>query len=353
MAASSTAKAPPVCRTHADRVRAHASAFGASRGISVLPTSRSSSSLSSALPPSFSGPRVSSIDGLPLRPLRRVSPPRRSRSRSRGAVAASGSSNSPNVDELSVGRAVGWGSLYFVDALAQRTFAECAACGRGLSEENTRRHAAAAVGTSRPYALGFRLARDSGRLRSQARWAHANHACLSRLGLPPLHAEQAARDVIFSPAVGDADARTVLQCLTAACAGSGGASPRQICVERWSFAPAAAWSGFYASGSANDIASDRALTIQSGASVGNAAAASTGSNAAVDRLPRVVLAADDLVQMCQSDAAQPLCVICLEDFLVGDEVLRLPCAHLFHATCASEWLRHKPVCPLDKTVVFV
>ena len=42
------------------------------------------------------------------------------------------------------------------------------------------------------------------------------------------------------------------------------------------------------------------------------------------------------------------CVICLEDFAVGVQVLTLPCAHVFHAACADKWLEHSAVCPLCK-----
>eukprot|EP00929_Paragymnodinium_shiwhaense_P062599 TRINITY_DN31252_c0_g1_i2.p1 TRINITY_DN31252_c0_g1~~TRINITY_DN31252_c0_g1_i2.p1 ORF type:complete len:208 (-),score=46.58 TRINITY_DN31252_c0_g1_i2:187-810(-) len=40
------------------------------------------------------------------------------------------------------------------------------------------------------------------------------------------------------------------------------------------------------------------------------------------------------------------CELCLEDYVAGDELLRLPCMHLFHASCVSEWLRKSGTCPV-------
>jgi len=43
-----------------------------------------------------------------------------------------------------------------------------------------------------------------------------------------------------------------------------------------------------------------------------------------------------------------ICVICLDDFKPKSEVRRLPCGHIFHATCIEEWLlkKHHFNCPL-------
>jgi len=69
------------------------------------------------------------------------------------------------------------------------------------------------------------------------------------------------------------------------------------------------------------------------------------------RLHPMTLEADAWESMRQCGGAVPHCVICMQDFVVGESFVRLPCAHIFHADCASEWLRHKPVCPLDKVPV--
>ncbi len=42
------------------------------------------------------------------------------------------------------------------------------------------------------------------------------------------------------------------------------------------------------------------------------------------------------------------CVICLEDFKDNDNVIFLPCFHVFHPKCITSWLRKKDDCPLCK-----
>jgi len=42
------------------------------------------------------------------------------------------------------------------------------------------------------------------------------------------------------------------------------------------------------------------------------------------------------------------CVICLEDFINGDEALFLPCIHLFHKACIKNWLEKNNTCPICK-----
>uniref|UniRef100_A0A7S0AWG8 RING-type domain-containing protein n=1 Tax=Pyrodinium bahamense TaxID=73915 RepID=A0A7S0AWG8_9DINO len=45
------------------------------------------------------------------------------------------------------------------------------------------------------------------------------------------------------------------------------------------------------------------------------------------------------------------CEFCLEEYMPGDELLRLPCLHVFHSACISPWLLSKsclcPVCQTD------
>ena len=42
------------------------------------------------------------------------------------------------------------------------------------------------------------------------------------------------------------------------------------------------------------------------------------------------------------------CVICIQDYEVGDEISVVPCAggHRFHRRCLDVWLTRKPLCPL-------
>ncbi|GJQ09132.1 hypothetical protein GpartN1_g923.t1 [Galdieria partita] len=40
------------------------------------------------------------------------------------------------------------------------------------------------------------------------------------------------------------------------------------------------------------------------------------------------------------------CSICLDSIRVGDYMRKLPCGHMFHATCVERWLLHAHRCPL-------
>ena len=49
------------------------------------------------------------------------------------------------------------------------------------------------------------------------------------------------------------------------------------------------------------------------------------------------------------------CEICLVDYEEGDELIRLPCLHLFHTNCVTPWLqKHRscPVCQIDTFQAF-
>jgi len=48
---------------------------------------------------------------------------------------------------------------------------------------------------------------------------------------------------------------------------------------------------------------------------------------------------------------QTQCMVCLCDFSSGEEVRRLPCTHVFHASCIDEWLRRCTDCPICKANV--
>merc|ERR1719440_2481330 len=40
------------------------------------------------------------------------------------------------------------------------------------------------------------------------------------------------------------------------------------------------------------------------------------------------------------------CELCLEEYNEGDELMRLPCMHAFHANCVSPWLQKAGNCPV-------
>jgi hypothetical protein len=45
------------------------------------------------------------------------------------------------------------------------------------------------------------------------------------------------------------------------------------------------------------------------------------------------------------------CSICQEQFVAGDQILKLPCRHIFHGDCVKGWLQTKTTCPLCRTAL--
>ncbi len=41
------------------------------------------------------------------------------------------------------------------------------------------------------------------------------------------------------------------------------------------------------------------------------------------------------------------CSICLNDFENNENILILPCIHIFHENCLKEWFKKRSTCPLD------
>ena len=50
-----------------------------------------------------------------------------------------------------------------------------------------------------------------------------------------------------------------------------------------------------------------------------------------------------------ADVDVPQCVVCLETLRAGDQVLVLPCMHMFHPLCIRPWLRHSQACPSQRS----
>lgn len=42
------------------------------------------------------------------------------------------------------------------------------------------------------------------------------------------------------------------------------------------------------------------------------------------------------------------CVICLSDFVKGEQVSTLPCLHIFHSGCIENWMKNELWCPICK-----
>ncbi len=43
---------------------------------------------------------------------------------------------------------------------------------------------------------------------------------------------------------------------------------------------------------------------------------------------------------------QKSCSICLDDFVVGDKIMYLPCFHYYHSKCIEKWMQNSDKCPL-------
>ncbi|CAI6003073.1 unnamed protein product [Closterium sp. NIES-64] len=64
------------------------------------------------------------------------------------------------------------------------------------------------------------------------------------------------------------------------------------------------------------------------------------SQSSVAALPAVVVLLEDV----ESGAA--CCTVCNEVAEVGEEVVRLPCRHLYHGACIRQWLGVRNMCPM-------
>lgn len=76
----------------------------------------------------------------------------------------------------------------------------------------------------------------------------------------------------------------------------------------------------------------------------------------IDALPRIVYRmSGDIEQSLDSSTGEgghgTSCSICLASFLNGEELISLPCRHLFHPGCIRPWLLRKALCPLCKACV--
>ncbi|CAJ2679594.1 RING finger protein [Trifolium pratense] len=57
------------------------------------------------------------------------------------------------------------------------------------------------------------------------------------------------------------------------------------------------------------------------------------------------------IQQVPTDSEALTCSICLVDFSVGLEAIRLPCLHLYHKDCIFEWLDRSSTCPMCRRPV--
>jgi len=69
------------------------------------------------------------------------------------------------------------------------------------------------------------------------------------------------------------------------------------------------------------------------------------SNAQIYELPVRILKINEISE------DQAKCLVCQEDFEVGEEVRTLPCFHIFHTACIDQWLRTSKECPVCKIAI--
>lgn len=74
---------------------------------------------------------------------------------------------------------------------------------------------------------------------------------------------------------------------------------------------------------------------------------SVAAAAAIDALPMEIVQPDDEVTAEEKD----VCAICLDAFVPGTYVRRLPCNHLYHKECIDPWLADHGTCPLCKATI--
>jgi Ca2+/Na+ antiporter len=53
----------------------------------------------------------------------------------------------------------------------------------------------------------------------------------------------------------------------------------------------------------------------------------------------------------QHGSDNPSCSVCLCDYVLGDQLITLPCHHFYHQECITEWLKLRNVCPMCKLVI--
>ncbi|EME26703.1 E3 ubiquitin-protein ligase RNF126 [Galdieria sulphuraria] len=53
------------------------------------------------------------------------------------------------------------------------------------------------------------------------------------------------------------------------------------------------------------------------------------------------------VEVSESEMGESCC-ICLDDYVLGESLKRLPCNHIYHKACIEQWLIENACCPIDK-----
>ena len=78
------------------------------------------------------------------------------------------------------------------------------------------------------------------------------------------------------------------------------------------------------------------------------ASCSSSSSSTCSRFTTLSPSTESTEESCSENKK---CCICLEEYEVGDEMMRLPCLHFFHRDCLVPWLTNNCTCPIDKLQV--
>jgi hypothetical protein len=77
-------------------------------------------------------------------------------------------------------------------------------------------------------------------------------------------------------------------------------------------------------------------------------AASSSQNPHSQRLHMLTFVATEKDCVAQEDGQVQECSICMVEYDVGDELVRLECLCKFHRSCIMEWVERKAECPVHK-----
>ena len=70
----------------------------------------------------------------------------------------------------------------------------------------------------------------------------------------------------------------------------------------------------------------------------------------IDNLGEII-GEQDLTKEMLEKGEQKNCSICLDDFVVGDKIMYLPCFHYYHSKCIEKWAHSSDKCPLCNTEI--